>query len=134
MNAPPRSDLDGWARMQSPIITGPITDFPLKGVIADTVAKNLSISKLHRATGIEAPNHAKIYIVDDASFYVGSDNFYTSGHTAGLQEFGYLVEDAAEARKFRANYWDKAWKFSESLPVRALIEADNSTHFADQLE
>lgn len=53
-------------------------------------------------------NHAKVYIVDDSAFYVGSDNAYNHD----LQEYGYLVEGESETRAFLTDYWDKLWFYS----------------------
>jgi hypothetical protein len=57
-------------------------------------------------------NHAKIYIIDNTNFYIGSDNMYRSGSNAGLQEFGYMVEGQEETNNFCMEYWDKLWKYS----------------------
>ncbi|HBC92166.1 MAG TPA: hypothetical protein DCZ10_04470 [Pelotomaculum sp.] len=53
-------------------------------------------------------NHAKVYIVDDNAFYVGSDNAYMHD----LQEYGYLIEGDSETRAFLTDYWDKLWLYS----------------------
>jgi phosphatidylserine/phosphatidylglycerophosphate/cardiolipin synthase-like enzyme len=46
----------------------------------------------HGATRIEPANHAKVFIIDEDAFYVGSDNAYAFPRRAeGLQEFGFLV-------------------------------------------
>ncbi len=58
-------------------------------------------------------NHAKLYIIDDTNFYVGSDNMYRSGTDHGLQEFGYLMEGQVETQKFISDYWDKLWMYSK---------------------
>ena len=63
-------------------------------------------------------NHAKVYIVDDTNFYFGSDNMYKSASIPGLQEFGYLVEDQAETRRFLSHYWEPLWKRSRSKLMR----------------
>lgn len=53
-------------------------------------------------------NHAKVVWVDDAAFYVGSENLYP----ARLQELGMLVEDAAAAAEMKSNYLDPLWERS----------------------
>jgi phosphatidylserine/phosphatidylglycerophosphate/cardiolipin synthase-like enzyme len=53
-------------------------------------------------------NHAKVYIIDDAVFYVGSDNLYPNNQ----QEFGYLVEGSTATARFVTDYWDKLWRYS----------------------
>jgi phosphatidylserine/phosphatidylglycerophosphate/cardiolipin synthase-like enzyme len=59
-------------------------------------------------------NHAKVYIVDDEVFYVGSDNAYPIQHrTFGLQEFGFLVSSSSKLWEPIANYWESLWKYSD---------------------
>ena len=53
--------------------------------------------------------HAKFWMVDDRVFYIGSENFYPSN----LEEFGYIVEDAAASAQVRADLWDHAWEWSQ---------------------
>lgn len=53
-------------------------------------------------------NHAKMIIVDDSVFYIGSSNFYSSH----LQEFGYFVQNPAAARTLLDSYWNPLWEFS----------------------
>jgi len=61
-------------------------------------------------------NHAKIYIVDDELFYVGSDNAYPIyWNMSGLQEFGYLVaKTEADGTLWQPlrSYWDSLWQYS----------------------
>ncbi len=54
-------------------------------------------------------NHAKVLIVDDSVFYIGSSNFYSSD----LQEFGYFVQRPAAVQTLLADYWDPMWKYSK---------------------
>ena len=68
---------------------------------------------------IPAAQHAKIYIIDDTHFYVGSDNFYTSGNVKGLQEYGHLVEGQAETQGFISDYWSKLWENSSKHCTQA---------------
>ena len=53
-------------------------------------------------------NHAKLWMVDDRAFHVGSDNIYPHN----LQEFGYVVESEPLAREVLADYWEPIWRFS----------------------
>jgi len=55
--------------------------------------------------GGQIGNHAKLLMVDDALFYVGSDNAYA----AGLQEFGLIVDDVARSKEFNEKYWTPLW-------------------------
>jgi phosphatidylserine/phosphatidylglycerophosphate/cardiolipin synthase-like enzyme len=61
-------------------------------------------------------NHAKVYIVDDSLFYVGSDNAYSPAavipNPEGFQEFGYIISGADETKAFLENYWNKLWGYS----------------------
>lgn len=53
-------------------------------------------------------NHAKLWMVDDRAFHVGSDNIYPHN----LQEFGYVVESEPLAKELLADYWEPMWRFS----------------------
>lgn len=66
-----------------------------------------------------AANHAKVYIVDESNFFVGSDNFYVSGTLHGLQEFGYLIEGEETTKSFIKEYWDNLWKNSSPFAEKA---------------
>ena len=58
-------------------------------------------------------NHAKIWIVDDKVFYVGSDNIYP----AYLQEFGYVIGSIEKTQEFIQNYWIPMWELSKTPGV-----------------
>jgi phosphatidylserine/phosphatidylglycerophosphate/cardiolipin synthase-like enzyme len=68
-----------------------------------------SISRASWANGKPFANHAKVVAVDDAAFYIGSENLYP----AQLQELGFIVEDPAAAALLRANYLEPLWRESE---------------------
>mmetsp|Transcript_41709 Transcript_41709/g.126542 ORF Transcript_41709/g.126542 Transcript_41709/m.126542 type:complete len:1858 (-) Transcript_41709:76-5649(-) len=55
--------------------------------------------------GGQVGNHAKILMVDDHTFYMGSDNAYGSG----LAEFGLITDDADKAAEFNERYWEPLW-------------------------
>lgn len=57
--------------------------------------------------------HAKFWMVDDRVFYIGSENLYP----VDLQEFGYIVEDAAAVARLHRDYWDKAWQWSRPAAI-----------------
>lgn len=58
---------------------------------------------------LSAPgNHAKIMIVDDEAFVIGSDNLYPGF----LSEFDYLVEGKDAVNKLLESYWEPLWKYS----------------------
>ena len=84
---------------------------------ADVAA--LLCSTLHAATlrpsaddawpdGAGFANHAKLAIVDDRAFYMGSQNWYP----ANLAEFGYVVDDARATAELLAAYYTPAWQAS----------------------
>lgn len=135
---PERADLAGWA---SASLNPPFSQIPLnlaKGLekadctlpLQELNAK-LSVAPLYYAQNINywqvggkrklAANHAKVYIIDDTAFYVGSDNLYLSGSPHGLQEFGHLIEGQDETKDFIQNYWDKLWKNSSLHVLKASI-------------
>lgn len=58
-------------------------------------------------------NHAKLWMVDDRAFHIGSDNIYPHN----LQEFGYVVESEALARTVLADYWEPLWRHSARAAV-----------------
>jgi phosphatidylserine/phosphatidylglycerophosphate/cardiolipin synthase-like enzyme len=58
-------------------------------------------------------NHAKLVLIDDVAFHVGSQNLYP----AGLTEYGYIVDDGAAAAALLADYWDPMWTESSRHAV-----------------
>jgi phosphatidylserine/phosphatidylglycerophosphate/cardiolipin synthase-like enzyme len=65
---------------------------------------------------IEPANHAKVYIIDDEAFYVGSDNAYAAPYNEqGLQEFGFMVSGVKETAEFIEHYWGKFWEYSSQF-------------------
>ncbi len=58
-------------------------------------------------------NHAKVIMVDDRTFYVGSQNAYFANHA----EFGYIVDDAAAAKTFIDSYLGNVEKFSRRTAI-----------------
>jgi phosphatidylserine/phosphatidylglycerophosphate/cardiolipin synthase-like enzyme len=55
--------------------------------------------------GATFANHSKLVISDDATFYLGSQNWYP----ANLFEIGYIVDDAPTTQQLLAGYFTKAW-------------------------
>ncbi|HEY6979813.1 hypothetical protein [Reyranella sp.] len=58
-------------------------------------------------------NHAKFWMVDDRTFYIGSDNMYP----VNLQEYGYIVDDPKAAADITAAYWTPLWEWSSRAAV-----------------
>ncbi|HEV7558476.1 MAG TPA: phospholipase D-like domain-containing protein [Kofleriaceae bacterium] len=65
--------------------------------------------------GATFANHAKLAIVDDAAFYLGSQNWYP----ANLFELGYIVDDPATTRQLLDAYYTPAWTESSRDVVSA---------------
>ncbi len=49
--------------------------------------------------------HAKLLIVDESAFYIGSHNLYPSN----LQEFGVIVTDPEATSQLIASFWNNVW-------------------------
>lgn len=58
-------------------------------------------------------NHSKFWMVDDRTFYIGSDNMYP----VNLQEFGYIVDDRSAATDILESYWTPLWQWSKRAAV-----------------
>jgi len=80
--------------------SGGIIGHPARAV-AD--AGGFSRSPVESAPG----NHAKIMIVDDEVYVVGSDNLYPGN----LSEFNYLIEGSS-VNDIIGGYWNKLWTYS----------------------
>jgi hypothetical protein len=52
-------------------------------------------------------------MVDERTFYIGSDNIYP----VNLQEFGYIVDDRAAAAQLVDAYWRPLWLWSSAAAV-----------------
>ena len=75
---------------------------------AQNIAKKLLTIK---STTTPISNHAKIWIVDDQVFYVGSDNVYP----AYLQEFGYVIGSVEKTNGFIQDYWNPMWQLTTEV-------------------
>lgn len=66
-------------------------------------------------------NHAKFYMIDDDTFYIGSHNIYPQTiklvGDGSLQEFGYIVQDASAASTILNNYWNPIWEAATHVRV-----------------
>lgn len=94
--------------------------------IADQLCRNLHIAHIvtvpvvpvigtETRWGDNSPfgNHAKVWIIDDKAFYVGSHNMYP----ANLQEFGYIIFGENITNDFINQYWNKIWALSKSTDL-----------------
>jgi len=77
-------------------------------------------------------NHAKTVIVDDTAYYIGSQNLYA----CNLNEFGFIVEDAASAQTYVTDYWAPLWQWSAgTAAVTPLFDPDVQTdHQVDAMQ
>ena len=82
--------------------------------IHQTICSRLKVAPIRSSadqknpTGEPIGNHAKLFVVDDRAFYIGSQNFYD----ANLAEVGYLVDDVSVASSLMTSYWKPLWRWS----------------------
>lgn len=73
------------------------------------------------SNGDAITNHAKLVLVDDEAFYIGSQNLYPGGlgddNRPSLFEFGFIVESPSHARRIRSEYWDPLWSFARNAAI-----------------
>ncbi|NVJ24634.1 hypothetical protein HUW62_25735 [Myxococcus sp. AM011] len=94
------------ATLKQPSLT---TAPPDKGIIGSAFGSVQKASALRFPKVPSAPgNHAKIMIVDDESYVVGSDNLYPGF----LSEFNYLVEGESAVKDLLESYWEPLWDYS----------------------
>jgi hypothetical protein len=55
--------------------------------------------------GYKMADHAKLWIIDDRAFHIGSHNLYP----VDLQEFGFIVEAREPTRQLLRDYWEPLW-------------------------
>lgn len=92
-----------------------IGDRPLTGRMRLAPLRFSAHGDRWRYDGVELKivNHAKLWMVDDLAFHVGSDNIYPHN----LQEFGYVIESREEAERVLREYWHPAWEHSARVAV-----------------
>jgi len=82
---------------------------PHKGIIGNSLMSTIQGSGLFYPKVPAAPaNHAKLMIIDDELYVVGSDNLYP-GY---LAEFNYVVEGKEAVDELISSYWEPLWKYS----------------------
>lgn len=90
---------------QKPLSTEP----PKHGVIGSAAWSVLNASGYIYDKVPSAPgNHAKIMIVDNEVYVIGSDNLYPGF----LSEIDYMVEGADAVNELITSYWNPLWKYS----------------------
>jgi murine toxin len=89
---------------------------PKEGVIGSAARSVLNASGYIYDKVPSAPgNHAKIMIVDDEAYVLGSDNLYPGF----LSEFDYLVEGQQAVNDLLDNYWNRLWSYSGPYRINA---------------
>jgi len=94
---------------------------PTSGALDALLCQRLHVAPLRFSSedrypgGGEPGNHAKLVVVDDLAFYVGSQNLYPFDNA----EYGYVVDDGAAAATLRTDYWARMWTHSSRLAVSA---------------
>jgi phosphatidylserine/phosphatidylglycerophosphate/cardiolipin synthase-like enzyme len=97
-----------------------VKKLPEKGIIGDPLeAIKKASGKVYKKVPSAPGNHAKIMIVDDESYVVGSDNLYPGS----LSEFNYLVEGEAAVGQLLRSYWDHLWRWSSLHCVNPACKA-----------
>ena len=82
---------------------------PSKGVIGSAALSVLNASGYIFKRVRSAPgNHAKLMIIDDEAYVVGSDNLYPGF----LSEFDYLVEGKEAVGELLDSYWNPLWRYA----------------------
>ena len=61
-------------------------------------------------------NHAKVILIDQKAFYIGSQNFYATAPTS-LAEYGFIVEDDAAAQTLYGTYFSELKTWALPVPV-----------------
>ncbi|GAA2059258.1 phospholipase D [Catenulispora yoronensis] len=82
---------------------------PSHGVIGSAALSVLNASGYIYSKVPSAPgNHAKLMIIDDEAYVVGSDNLYPGS----LSEFNYLIEGPEAVGELLNVYWAPLWKYA----------------------
>ncbi len=139
---PPRNDLDKWLHLKDDTARDVIPSLGNKvaithglttGASLDMFNSKFTIAPIHHSLNFDywiqpgggkklAGNHAKVYIIDDSHYYVGSDNMYVSGTPNGLQEYGFLIEGKEAVSALLSTYWDPLWTNSSPFALRANLK------------
>jgi hypothetical protein len=89
--------------------------------IVDVLCTKLHVAGARDVSGGLVPNHAKVVIADESTFYVGSQNLYPGGLSDAvipeLSEFGYIVDDANVTKAFISRYWEPNWGASQARAI-----------------
>lgn len=104
-----------WPELERTAFTATLKQPPLsekpprQGIIGSALMSAIKWSGLFYKKVPAAPaNHAKVMIIDDELYVVGSDNLYP-GY---LSEFNYLIEGKEAVDELMKSYWEPLWKYS----------------------
>ncbi|SFD34763.1 phospholipase [Pseudoalteromonas denitrificans] len=100
---------------------------PKKGIIGSAYQAVLKAGGFKGKPVDSAPgNHAKIMIIDNETYVVGSDNLYPGF----LSEFSYLIEGQAAVDDMVKSYWTKLWHYSGPHCANTHCKKANPAHKA----
>lgn len=127
---PPGSTLEGdtykWPDLSPEGYTATLKQPPVSkqppshGVIGSAAMSVLNASGYIYKKVPSAPgNHAKLMVIDDEAYVVGSDNLYPGF----LSEFNFLVEGVEAVRDVLKTYWEPLWKYSGPHAVTAVKDS-----------
>lgn len=114
---------NGWSlvdvghRIQSTMQAS--SKYPHDAALRSLLCERLHLAQLRYGADASWPdgslfaNHAKAISIDEQAFYVGSHNLYP----AGLQEYGFIVDDATSTARFHTSYWNDLWKYSSVTAI-----------------
>jgi len=130
-------DADDPSTVNAEIVSTMVSRLGITQAAAEQIAsQRLSIATFRYSADATYPgnapigNHAKTVIVDDSAFYIGSQNFYT----CNLNEFGYIVEDAATAQSYVNLYWTPLWNWSKATATAAIDPEVENTHEVEAMQ
>jgi hypothetical protein len=82
---------------------------PMGGIIGSAFeAARMASGRYYKKVPSAPGNHAKLTIIDDEAYVVGSDNLYPGF----LSEFNYLIEGAQAVNDLLDSYWHPLWSYS----------------------
>ena len=125
LSATDASYSNGWTpedlarRVRDVIVASPPVGAPTGAALTKLLCEKLHVAPLRWLQedtfpdGTPLPNHAKLLMVDDQAFYVGSQNLYN----AGLTEFGFLVDDRRAGAQMLSGYYAPLWERSRRVAV-----------------
>jgi phosphatidylserine/phosphatidylglycerophosphate/cardiolipin synthase-like enzyme len=130
-------DSDPPSRVVGEVVSTMVERLGLTEAAAQQIAaQRLSVATFRYSADATYPlnmpigNHAKTVIVDDAAFYIGSQNMYT----CDLNEFGFIVEDAAAAQSYVTNYWTPLWNWSKVTATSTVDPDVDNTHEVEAMQ